>query len=438
MRGATLSIGDELALGQIDDTNARWLAQRLAEEGIFRSEHRTVSDDVDAIARAMRELMASNDVLIVTGGLGPTRDDLTRDALNAVVDGNAEMVEDPQARVWLDRWFRGRGRAMPESNLVQALRPRSAQVIDNPNGTAPALAATWKGARVWCLPGPPREMQPLVERVVLPALRTLVGDRVMPTMAIHSFGLGESALAERLGDLMRREANPTVGTTASGSIVTARLRYDGPRGDAADRLEEIALQVEALWAPYAYGRDGRSLADVTLAELREREQTVAVAESCTGGLLGAMCTDVTGSSDVFVGGWIVYSNDLKERALRVPRSIIAAHGAVSEPVARELATAARTQARSTYGVGITGIAGPGGGSASKPVGTVFIGLATEEGARVRRFHFPGERSTVRDRAAKSALQWLRFAALGVPDTHMIWAHADPPGAERIPPSGGSA
>jgi nicotinamide-nucleotide amidase len=435
MRAATLSVGDELALGQIDDTNARWIAQRLAEEGVFRSEHRTVSDDVDAIARAMRELMASNDVLLVTGGLGPTRDDLTRDALNAVVDGNAEMVADAEARTWLDRWFRGRGRPMPESNLVQALRPRSAQAIENPNGTAPALAATWKSARVWCLPGPPREMQPLVERAVVPILRQLVGDRAMPTMAIHSFGLGESLLAERLGDLMRRDANPTVGTTASGSIVTARLRFDGPRAEAAERLEEIALRVESLWAPYAYGRDGRALADVALAELREREQSVAVAESCTGGLLGAMCTDVPGSSDVFVGGWIVYSNDLKERALRVPRSIIAAHGAVSEPVARELATAARTQARSTYGIGITGIAGPGGGSASKPVGTVFVGLATDGGVHVRRFHFPGERSTVRDRAAKSALQWLRFAALGVADAPLMWAHADPPDAERIPPSG---
>lgn len=442
MNAATLSVGDELALGQIDDTNARWIAERLAREGIYRAEHRTVSDDVQAIASAMRDLLASSDLLVVTGGLGPTRDDLTRDALNAVVDGGNPLVEDQAARLWLDRWFRARGRPMPASNLLQARRPRSAEAIENPNGTAPALVARpavdGRVRPVWCLPGPPREMRPLFEAAIVPALRELLcaasnggPSRVLATLAVHSFGAGEAALAERLGDLMRRDANPTVGTTASRSIVSARIRATGEREEAQRALLAAAQEVERRWRPYAFGRDDRSLGEATVLALEARGETVAVAESCTGGALGAMLTDVAGSSAVVAGGWIVYSNDLKERALSVPRSILAAHGAVSEPVARELATAARSQARTTWGVGITGIAGPTGGSAAKPVGTVFIGLAGPDGASVRRFHFPGERDVVRDRAAKSALAWLRLSAEGAADADLLWSFAEPPRSERL-------
>lgn len=430
MNAATLSIGDELVLGQIDDTNARWIAERLAAEGVFRAEHRTVSDDADAMTEAMAALVAKWDIVIVTGGLGPTQDDLTREALNRVVDDGAPMVDDARAREALDRWFRGRGRTMPPSNLSQAQRPRSARCLDNANGTAPGLVADANGARIWCLPGPPREMQPIFERDVVPYVRARSGDIAMPTLAVHSFGLGESTLAERLGDRMRRDADPTVGTTASRSVVSARIRARGPRDEAVARVELAAAEIERIWHPYAYGRGDTSLAEAALGLLRERGETLAVAESCTGGLLGAMITEVAGSSDVFVGGWIVYTNDLKERSLSIPRSTLAAHGAVSAPVAHELAESARTTARSSWAIGITGIAGPGGGSATKPTGTVFIGLAGPDTTRVRRFHFPGERSAVRERSAKSALQWLRCAVLGEPDVPLLCAFADPPASER--------
>jgi nicotinamide-nucleotide amidase len=430
MNAATLSVGDELALGQIDDTNARWITQRLASEGVFRGEHRTVSDDLDQIADAIAELAARHDLLVITGGLGPTQDDLTRDALNRCSDGGEPMVEDELGRAVVDRWFRGRGRAMPPSNLVQALRPRSAQCLDNPNGTAPGLTATVGRARVFCLPGPPREMQPMFEAAVVPVVREAAGDTIMPTCAVHSFGLGESALAERLGERMRRDADPTVGTTASQSIVTARIRSRGPREATLARVESMACEVERLWHPYAYGRDGATIAQAAVTLLRERGETLALAESCTGGLIGAMVTEVAGASEVLLGGFIAYSNEWKVREVGVDRSTLAAHGAVSEPVARQLASGARERARSTWGIGVTGIAGPGGGTPTKPVGTVFIGLAGPDGERVRRFQFPGERDTIRDRTAKAALQWLRCAMLGVADVRLIWGYAEPPAAER--------
>jgi nicotinamide-nucleotide amidase len=431
MKAATLSIGDELAMGQIDDSNARWIATRLAAEGLFRAEHRTVGDDLDRLAAAIGELACDHDLLILTGGLGPTKDDLTRDALHRHCDPDGPLVEDPAARAALERWFRGRSRAMPASNLVQALRPRSARCLPNPHGTAPGLAARVGRALVFCLPGPPREMQPMFEAEVLPEVRALAGSVAMPTLAIHSFGMGESGLAERLGERMQRDRDPMVGTTASQSIVTARIRSQGERSEAIARVEAMGGEIERLWFPYAYGRNGATLAEALVALLRERGQTLALAESCTGGLIGAMVTEVAGASEVLLGGFVAYSNEWKVREVGVDRSTLAAHGAVSEPVARQLAAGAREQARSTWGIGVTGIAGPGGGTAAKPVGTVFIGLAGPDGERVRRFQFPGDRETVRDRSAKAAIQWLRCAVLGQPDIPILWSFAEAPAAERL-------
>jgi nicotinamide-nucleotide amidase len=445
MKATTLSVGDELLIGQIDDTNARWIAERLAEEGVFRVEHRTIGDDRLRISAAIRELAAVSELVVITGGLGPTLDDLTREALNDCCNPGTSLVEDAQARATLDRWFRGRGRKMPESNLIQALRPSNGRCLDNPNGTAPGLVADVDSTRVFCLPGPPREMRPMFEADVVPYVRGRAGDVAMPTISVHSFGMGESALAERLGERMLRTADPMVGTNASNSIVIARIRAHGPRGEA------MAQEVERLWSPYAFGREGTSLAMATIALLRERGHTLALAESCTGGLIGAQLTEVAGASEVVLGGFIVYSNEMKVREVQVNRSTLAAHGAVSEEVARQLALGARERTRSTWGIGVTGIAGPGGGTAAKPVGTVFVGLAGPglgtghepgtpgaashtDGERVRRFQFPGERNVVRDRAAKSALQWLRLVMLGEPDAPLLWAFADAPAVERESPS----
>jgi nicotinamide-nucleotide amidase len=278
-RAAVLSIGDELVLGTTLDTNGRTVSEALREAGLDVVEHRTVRDDRAAIAAAMRDLAASCDVLVSTGGLGPTDDDLTRDALNDLCDGGAPMVEDPQSRADLEAWFAGRGRAMAAINLRQAMRPRGARAIRNPGGTAPGLAARIGACRTWCLPGPPREMVPMLEGDVLPAVRP-AGAPALAKCTVGTYGLGESSLAERLGVRMARDREPAVGTTASGSIVSIQVVARGP--DAPRRAAEEAEACASIAAPYAFGTDGASLASALLDECRARRRTVTVAESCTG------------------------------------------------------------------------------------------------------------------------------------------------------------
>jgi|688.fasta_scaffold40011_3 nicotinamide-nucleotide amidase len=420
-RAAVLSIGDELVLGTTLDTNGRTVSEALREAGLDVVEHRTVRDDRAAIAAAMRDLAASCDVLVSTGGLGPTDDDLTRDALNDLCDGGAPMVEDPQSRADLEAWFAGRGRAMAAINLRQAMRPRGARAIRNPGGTAPGLAARIGACRTWCLPGPPREMVPMLEGDVLPAVRP-AGAPALAKCTVGTYGLGESSLAERLGVRMARDREPAVGTTASGSIVSIQVVARGP--DAPRRAAEEAEACASIAAPYAFGTDGASLASALLDECRARRRTVTVAESCTGGLIGGMLTAVSGSSDCFPGGWITYSNALKTSEVGVAPEVLARHGAVSAETVASMAAGASTRAGATLGIAVSGIAGPGGAVEGKPVGTVWIAVhdaATGE-TRVRRFEFPGPRDIVRDRAAKAALQLARWTLRGE-DAPLIWERA---------------
>jgi len=420
---ATLSVGDELVLGQIADTNATWLAERFAACGLFRAEHRTVADDRVAIARAIRELAARHGTLVVTGGLGPTADDLTRVALNAAIDpAEPPLVEDAAARRDLARWFGERGRPMPAMNLVQASRPASARCLANPHGTAPGLAARVGECLVWCLPGPPGEMRPMFEAEIAPVLAA--GGRAVVTRSLRAYGLGESAAAERIAALMERGREPSVGTTASGSIVTARIRAEGEPAAATERAESTLRLVEDAWRPYAFGRDG-SLAEAVAAELLARGATVSVAESCTGGLVGGALTAVPGSSAFFPGGILAYANEVKIAELAVPAELLARHGAVSGEVARAMAAGVRSRFATSYGLAVTGVAGPGGGTANKPVGLVHLGLADPSGAVASRaFRFPGERSTVRERSVLSILQWLRFALLGRSGEPLLWEAAE--------------
>jgi nicotinamide-nucleotide amidase len=290
MHAAILSIGDELTLGQTLDTNSAWLADRLTVASIATDQHRTVRDDREAIAEALRELAAAHEVLIITGGLGPTADDLTRQALGEVVTPDQALVSDPIAVDHVRARFARRGQLMPESNLAQALRPSSMRFLPNPNGTAMGLAGRLGRCMIFALPGPPKELQPMFLGHVLPALETPHNGQMLRTTSIHQLGLGESEAAERLGELMRRERMPLVGTTVSKGIVTARIRAQGDRATIAKQLDEAALQIERRWRPYAYGRDNVSLAAAVGLLLRERHAQVVTAESCTGGLLGAMIT----------------------------------------------------------------------------------------------------------------------------------------------------
>lgn len=438
---AVLSVGDELMLGQTHDTNARWLSERLFALGLMPRERATVPDERAAIAAALRRLAAAADVVVCTGGLGPTADDLTRAALaDAMGD---ELVEDAASLAAIERWFAGRAAAMPAGNRVQALRPRRGAALPNPNGTAPGVTGvvrvgTGGGAEreadVFCLPGPPREMRPMFEAEVVPRLRVRA-DRVIRTRTLHTYGLGESVLAERLGALMERSRNPLVGTTASEGIVSCRVRAEAATPEEAERLiEQAAAGVEQAAGDYLFGRDAETLAGVVVRELSRRGARVAVAESCTGGLLGAMLTQAPGSSRVFTGGWITYSNEAKMRELGVPASMfgVGAPGAVSAECARAMASGGLARAGTEAFVSVTGIAGPDGGTTEKPVGTVWIALAAgapaATGARavsaasedVRRFQFRGERELVRQRAAQSALAMLLGLARGRPAPRLLW------------------
>ena len=404
MKAAILSIGDELMLGQTQDTNARWLAGRLADRGVPCVQFRVVPDDLAAQAAALRELAAVAQVVIVTGGLDPTDDDLTREALRVAMGDAIPLVLDAPSLEALDRWFTHRGRSMPDINRRQAMRPSGAECLRNDFGTAPGLRGTVGGSTIVCLPGPPREMEPMFDQFVLP----LLPKQAMTTGVVHAFGQGESFLAERLGDRMHRERNPLVGTTASGSVVSARVRGRDAAAEPAAMQAELAA-IEALWKPFAFGRGTTTLAGALGAALRERGLTMALAESCTGGLAGSLVTAESGSSAWFLGGLMTYANEAKRDLCGVPEALIAEHGAVSAPVAAALARGVRERLRADWAASITGVAGPNGGSDAKPVGTVYIGVSGPGFESVRRFKYPGERAIVRDRAAKTALVLLRLA-----------------------------
>lgn len=413
-----LAVGDELTLGQSLDTNSRFLADRLMALGIRTIEHATVPDDEPAIADAITRLASRTDLVIVSGGLGPTADDLTRQAL-AKAAGD-EIVEDREALDAIRRWATRLGRSLTDAHRLQARRPASAACLPNSHGTAPGLHARLgeRPVDVFCLPGPPRELRPMLETHVVPLLRPPT-DLVVRTRFLRTFGLGESDVASRLGDLLARDQSPLVGLTASSGIVTCRIRWEAPGSpDEADaRIESVAATIRQALGPTVFGEGDTDLPEAVLGLLRARSQTLAVAESCTGGLLGAMLTTVPGASTAFTGGWITYTNDLKTRQLGVPPSLFVENGlgAVSSETARAMAVGALERAGSDHALAITGIAGPDGGSEAKPVGTVWVAqvsrppdAATAPPVEVRRFVFPYEREAVRLWSAHSALGMLRL------------------------------
>lgn len=413
-----MSIGDELTLGQKLDTNSKWISERLVEQGVVVREHTTLADDLDQNIEAFRRLCAAHPLVISTGGLGPTADDLTRQALAAAM--GEELVEDAAALAQLRDFMARRGRDLSDLQRTQAQRPRSALMLENPGGTAPGIRGRVGSCDVFCLPGPPREMQPMFEREVLSSLRLPAG-RTVRTRAMHCLGLGEGDLAARLGAMMERGRNPLVGTTASGGVVSIRIRFEGNAAQADGAMQATEAACRAAAGEFCFGNDSETIESVVLDLLRARGGRLLVAESCTGGGLGELVTSVPGASDVFLGGWIAYSNSFKSDFADVPGQLIAAHGAVSEQVARTLAEGARRRGgESAYALAITGIAGPGGGSDQKPVGTVFVSAAGPGFVEVRRFQITGDRFDVRDRASKLSLAMLRWRLIGADVPRCLW------------------
>lgn len=415
MNAIILSIGDELVSGLTINTNAAWLAQQLAEVGILVSAHVTVADQAEPIVAAIHQATAEAQLVLISGGLGPTEDDLTRQCLAAAL--GEEMVEDAGALAQLAEFFRARQRPMAPSNRIQALRPKSARCLANRCGTAPGLAAVLGQARVYVMPGVPREMKEMFATHVLPELAG--GGQVTRVSKLNSFGMGESALGEKIQDLMRREglnvcgAAVRVGTTVHEGIVSVRIYATGAPGAVAEATAQVQRAARERLGALIFGSDEQTLEEAVGQLLLERAATVATAESCTGGLLAQLLTNVSGSSGYFLRGWVTYANQAKVEELGVPVELLEAHGAVSEPVVQAMAEGARRIAGTTYALAITGVAGPTGGTPEKPVGTVWLGLAGPAGTRTRKINFPGARSAVRLRAAQMAQALLRWEMLGV-------------------------
>jgi len=410
MRGEILSIGTELLLGQIVDTNAAYMAERLAGMGIALFLKDTVGDNNDRLDATLRLAASRAEVIICTGGLGPTADDITAAAIARVFGASLEMHEEGKQHI--TSFFARFGRPLTDKQFKQALLPRDAMIVPNPIGTAPGFILRTDAHTVVALPGPPHEMQPMWRETVEPYLRRLSG-AVICSRTLRFCGIGEAALETELQDLMEG-GNPTVAPYAKPSEVHIRVTAQAASEEEAARLiAPVEAEIHRRVRQYLYGSDDETLEAVIGRLLCERGQTLAVAESCTGGLLGGRITNVPGSSRYFLGGVIAYQNTLKDTMLGVPAETLAAHGAVSEETARAMALGVSRATGATYGIGITGVAGPDGGTEEKPVGLVYIGIADHAGqSHVLRTDMWGDRATIRNRAVQQALVLLRSILIG--------------------------
>ena len=410
MRVELITIGDELLLGYTIDTNAAYLARELGAMGISIAQRATVGDDAAAIAAAVRDAIERTGAVITTGGLGPTSDDMTRPAVAALFE--RELVAD-EARwealraLWKDR---GRGE-IPLSNRAQVMIPRGATVLDNRHGTAPGILLEDDRGR-WCamLPGVPREMRGMLADALLPALasRYSIARTVVRSRTLRTTGIAESHLVQLLGPLASGVNGRSLAYLPGPDGVDLRVTIRDEPPDFADAA--LASAIAALRdrvARYAYGEDGQDLAATVLDLCKAHNVRIAVAESCTGGLLGARLTAVPGSSAVVLGGVIAYSNAVKTALLGVPAEMIEEHGAVSEPVAVAMAHGARVGIGADIGIGITGVAGPDGGTPEKPVGLVWIAADIAGTVQARGPRLVGDRAEIRYRATQAALDMVR-------------------------------
>ncbi|OHB67715.1 MAG: hypothetical protein A2Y77_13775 [Planctomycetes bacterium RBG_13_62_9] len=406
-KASIVSIGNEVVSGRAVDTNAAYIARRLTAVGVPVVSGYTAVDELDAIKRTLNLAVGDADIVVISGGLGPTEDDLTRQALADFLGVELVLHEDLLATV--RGFFDRRGAPMPARNASQAHVPAGAAAIENPIGTAPGIEARKGGVVLFAVPGVPTEMEHMVETSVLPRVRQIAQSQAVVAKRLKCFGAGESTIAEVLGDAMQRGRNPLVNCTVHAGVITLEVVATADNADLAEQMavtQEMALR--SALGTLVYGVEDQTLAEVVGRRLAETGQTLAVAESCTGGLVAKLITDVPGSSRYFLCGWVTYSDGAKSRELGVPPAIIATHGAVSGEVAAAMAQGARRGAATDFGIGITGIAGPSGGTEHKPVGLVYIAVSSRNGTDTSRHIFSQDRSLVRLRAAQTALNLLRL------------------------------
>lgn len=412
VRAETISVGTELLLGQVVDTNAPYLGREFSALGIDVFYRVTVGDNTARLTEALRTALSRADLVITVGGLGPTQDDLTKETIAEVL--GERMVPDPESEKAITDFFERRGIAIAQSNLKQALRPESGISIPNSVGTAPGTIVEKDGKIVIALPGPPGELIPMVENSVIPYLRGRTADAaaVIVSRTLRVCGIGESAAEERVRDLLGSE-NPTIAPLAQRGEVNFRITAKAPGRDAAIMMiANLECEARERLGDYIYGVDDETLESAVVHMLIEKGLKLALAESCTGGLIGNRVTNVPGSSETFLAGIVAYSNAAKTDLLGVPAELIQEHGAVSPEVAEPMAEGAAAKTGADIALAVTGIAGPGGGTPEKPVGLVYIGLKTPEGVGSEKQIFGGSREEIKQRSSQAALNAIRIYLLG--------------------------
>jgi nicotinamide-nucleotide amidase len=411
MKCEIISIGSELTSGQNLDTNSQWLSRRLAEIGIPVGWHTTIADDLDANLEAFQIATRRARLVLATGGLGPTQDDLTREVLARVA--GVELIEHAESLAQIQEMFRRRNRTMPERNRVQALFPAGAEPIPNDRGTAPGVWMRLGDCTLAAMPGVPSEMFHMFEQHVRPRLLSLgLGGGVLVQRKINTFGAGESAVEEKLFDVTRRGHVPEVGITVGDATISLRIlaRAANP-AEAQAQIVPVERTIRERLGELVFGVDEEDLQDAVIALLGGKRQSLSVAEGVTGGLVGERLTAVPGSSAWFRGGIIAYDNRLKVELLGVPQSLLEEKGAVCAEVAEAMAVGCRTRLCTDLAVSTVGVAGPADGGTDKPVGLVFVGWAWEGGTASASFSWIGTRAEVMRRTAKLALNRVRLHLL---------------------------
>ena len=410
MTAEIVSVGTELLLGQIVDTHAPTMARILADCGIGCRRRQTVGDNLDRLVEALNVALARADLVITIGGLGPTQDDLTREGIAAALD--EDLALDPDYEKTLREIFAVRRFTWVESNIRQAMRPPSGRFLDNPNGTAPGLLCEKGGKVVIALPGPRNEFNPMAEGVVRAYLERVQGGKVIHSRTLRVCGLGESLVEEKIRHLMQGD-NPSVAPYAHPAEVHLRLTASaGSVAEAEKLLDPMETQIRKVLGNAIYGVNDQTLESAVIDRLRMTGQSLALAESLTGGWLGMRLTSVAGASDVFRGGVISYTGEAKRELLGVSQETLSQFGPVSEECSREMAAGCRNRFGATIGVSLTGNAGPTSDKDGKPVGLVFIGIAQPDKVQVWDYRFRGSREDIRQRSTQIALVKLRECLQG--------------------------
>ncbi len=409
-----ITIGDELLIGQVIDTNSAWMATRLNEAGIRVKQMTSVSDDPEHITKELKAALNRSAIVLITGGLGPTKDDLTKDTLCRFF--NTTLVEDPKVVHDLTVYFKSRGRELTETNRKQAEIPANCTPVYNKNGTAPGMWFDFEGKVIVSMPGVPYEMKAMMDEIVIPKLSSLFQLPIVSHQTIITTGVGESFLSDllepwetRLPPYFKLAYLPSTG------MVRLRLSCYQSNDSLEFQLMEELEKAKLLIGKYIYGYNDDTPEKIVGKLLIEKNQTLAVAESCTGGYISHLITSVPGSSTYYIGSTISYANEVKTRFLGVSQEVIADKGAVSEEVAKAMAEGVRSTLGSTWAISTTGIAGPGGGTPEKPVGTVWIGLAGPNVLIAKKFQFGNDRLRNIQITAISAFSMLRKEILGLPD-----------------------